>query len=98
MQSEELTAFYRAYAEWLDDGAPNGQPFFRSFGLCSALDEFLGRTKKKWQIKHEMLQQFEAAGLHANYPFGYAEYYRRMEKGTVYLQSKRVKWVREHAK
>ena len=98
MQSEELTAFYRAYVKWLDDGAPDEQPFFRSFGLCSAIDVFLDNLWKRSQIKNEMSQQFEAAGLHARYPFGNIEYYRRMEKGTVYKQLARVTWAREHAK
>lgn len=98
MQSEGLTAFYQTYAKWLDDEAPNNQPFCRSFGLCSAIDIFITDLWKQSQIKREMFQQFEAAGLHANYPFGSAEYYRRMKEGTVYLQPARVKWVREHLK
>ena len=35
IQSKELTAFYRAYKKWLDEGAPNIEPidFVRSGGF-----------------------------------------------------------------
>jgi hypothetical protein len=99
-QSKELTAFYRAYAQWLDRNAPNLQPFRRNEGLCRALLTY-GTELYPERVFHaddEMDRQFEDAGLDVSYPFGKDEYALHRSAATMHLDPKRTAWVREHAK
>ena len=90
-----LQAFYQAYAAWLDAGAPNGQPFYRSSGLCSNLTRFTD----DWEpLLNAMIDQFKEAGLDHEYPFnGEESYYTHCQYGTQYVNPYRVEWVRKHA-
>lgn len=92
--SEQLKAFYKAYAAWLDAGAPEGKPFHRRKGLCFSLDEW---SDCNFGLSNEMMNQFYEAELHPVYPFdgGGGDKFRACE--NKYLNPARVAWVRKHA-
>ncbi|MFP3739980.1 hypothetical protein, partial [Burkholderia sp. SIMBA_019] len=67
-QSELLTQFYRAYAAWIDDGAPEGIIFSRQHGLCHNLQVWVrvikGVAGQDWyEVDQEMRMQFLKARL-----------------------------------
>ena len=86
-----LQAFYKAYAAWLDAGAPDLQPFDRRHGLCGAIQVY---GMKRWHIKRQLAE----AGLDTIYPFG-GEYAFETEydNATAHLNPDRIEWVRKHA-
>lgn len=106
-QSETLTEFYRAYAAWLDIGAPKGKPFQRCWGLCTNLHEWLAGAESRdynaytedYNAYTEMLEQFQEAGLDTRHPFNRTgdAYFKWSDKNTQHLNPKRIKWVRDHA-
>lgn len=102
-QSELLTEFYLAYADWLDAGAPDEKPFYRSGGLCWMLSHYLSchgiPRKERGQLANELEDQFEAAGLNHLFPFNDGEdgFSNEEETDTMHLNSRRIKWVRDHA-
>ena len=101
-QSDELTAFYQAYRDWLDAGAiyKNTFEFHRGVGLCGNLRLFCfiyGVFGQSQLFLDELEQQFNAADLDKNYPFSSAEIYRlEVERDTAHLNPKRIQWVRDH--
>lgn len=109
-QSKELTAFYRAYNEWLEVGAPdeyhyidNPNGFIPELGLCNALKKFCTKNNISYKIKSlsiEMEFQFFKKGLSTIYPFGEKEYDTSVENtGTLCChQPKRIQWVKDHLK
>lgn len=96
-QSEDLTAFYQAYLEWVEDGAPerNGLGFCRMFGLCHNASKYaMNRLRDDQSIWFEMQAQFKGVGLEEYYPFGGREAYISEDDCTKNYQ--RMKWVRDH--
>lgn len=91
--SEQLKAFYKAYAAWLDAGAPQHKPFDRTYGLCFVLEEF---SACDYDLLEEMRQQFTDAGLCWEFPFDkcLSAY---VEDDNKHLNPARVAWVRKHA-
>jgi len=98
--SIKLIRFYREYAQWLHNGAPDREPFRRCVGLCTALrtDYTVVSQETRMELKREMQDQFEAAGLDRSFPFGTTRYYELRESNTQHLDPERIAWVREHAK
>lgn len=90
--SEELKAFYKAYAEWLDSGAPDRKPFRHRKGLCYSLDEW---SDYNFDLSDEMQQQFIDAGLSCLYPFDEDSSVFRLDENK-HLNPARVAWVRKH--
>jgi len=102
--SEELKQFYREYANWLNDGAPEHTSFRRFDGLCICLIRWLSENKKISTITYEMSRQFVNAGLSEDFPFNSADRNDRMNsyssevmRHTSYLNKKRRQWVFDHA-
>ncbi len=98
-QSTELTKFYRAYAKWLDNGAPHWHPFARSAGLCVYLENFCNGDEDVYSnLCGEMNLQFSEAGLKPGYPFDNSTIHLKdaMRK-ALHLNQKRIDWVRLHA-
>lgn len=91
--SEQLKAFYKAYAAWLDAGAPQCFPFKRHEGLCYNL--------RKWsdcneELSGELLDQFVDADLDWEYPFD-GNWDNYSGDDYKHLNPARVSWVRKHA-
>jgi hypothetical protein len=96
MQSKELTQFYRDYAKWLDDGAPQYQPFSRHRGLCSNSVRYEAEMDK---LYFEMKAQFIAANLPDTFPFDEGnglKYFDTVDQATCYLNRARIQWVKDH--
>ena len=101
--SETLQAFYVAYKQWLDDGAPiNDLAFDREDGLCWCLNMYLMQSdsllnSEKSVIREEMTNQFIEANLDESYPFGPRNVFTRDEiNAAMHLNKKRIAWVNNH--
>lgn len=107
-QSDELTAFYQAYRDWLNAGANettndanNPFGFFRGVGLCGNLRLFCFQHSCYGHhtiYVAEMIKQFVDAGLDKQYPFNsYSKDENsmsiEMRQDTCHINSKRVQWV-----
>lgn len=97
-QTDLLTQFYRAYAGWLDAGAPEGMGFSRYHGLCGALRQW-GRHKVEYpKLGKELQEQLEARHTSFLHPFHElsSQYNMEADRGACHLNPKRIQWVREH--
>lgn len=95
-QSQELHNFYLAYKKWLDDGAPEGKPFSRTFGLCYSIIQYSRKDHLGSILTDEITKQFIDARLQNKYPFGKMVYEQEHEYRTMHLNKKRIKWVNDH--
>ena len=94
--SPELMEFYKAYAEWLDKGAPEHEPFQRGYGLCGNL---AFNWKPVWyELIQKMVRQFKEAGLHGEFPFDAdgREYMINKVDQKQHLNPRRIAWVRKY--
>ena len=92
-QSKNLTAFYKAYADWLAVGAPSCEPFSSTVGLCTNIHEFELYSRA---LKEEMILQFKNANLNPEFPFNKNRDEYLGEDHTK--NPKRIAWVIEHSK
>lgn len=96
----QLAEFYEAYSDWIDDGAPEREPFSRRVGLCGSLCSYLTSKGCKFPVRDMALQlmksQFIKAGLSRDYPFNNVDNSYRMESinGTIHTNKNRVAWVK----
>lgn len=94
--SEHLKAFLTAWIEWVDAGAPEGDPFSRHEGLClNVFDcpaiEPIGRGR----VCRALEDQFAHDGLDGNHPFGgHAQYTAERQNAAHHLNPARIAWVR----
>lgn len=93
--SEALKEFYAAYVEWVDAGAPHGQPFVRNNGLCLNLLLKMPRSYEENNAAfEEMTEQFCEAGLDVSYPFDTPMGYSMCK--DMHLNEARISWVKTH--
>lgn len=82
----QLAEFYEAYSDWIDDGAPEREPFSRRVGLCGSLCSYLTSKGCRFPVRDMALQlmksQFIKAGLSRDYPFNNVDNSYRMESIT----------------
>jgi hypothetical protein len=96
MQSKPLTVFYRSYYRWLLNGAPDGKPYYRCWGLCTNLTE---KYKLTGHIHTEMVMQFNRAGLDSLTPFNHprrVSYSYETATNICHLNPERIEWVKKH--
>lgn len=97
----QLAEFYEAYSDWIDAGAPEGEPFSRRIGLCGSLCLYLTSKGCICPVRDMALQlmksQFIKAGLSRDYPFNNADnsYYMESINGTIHTNKNRVAWVKK---
>ena len=97
---DKLADFYKAYSDWIDDGAPEGKPFSRNCGICVSLTLHLkdiGLTpKEREQARKLMRSQFIKAGLNGDYQFNNRElpYLTESAKGMIHTNKNRIAWVK----
>lgn len=94
-----LQMFYDAYREWLDKGAPNGMPFYRSDGLCHSVTLWCrARELNPGAVNMKMSKQFYVAGLDRIYPFDTpTEFKIATHTDRCHVNPRRVAWVDKHA-
>jgi hypothetical protein len=101
-QSELLTQFYRAYAAWLDAGAPKEMGFSRHHGLCGALRQWANRHAQVEyrNLGNELQAQFMKLSTSFLHPFHElsSQYNLEADRGACHRNPKRIAWAREHAK
>ena len=96
----QLAEFYEAYSDWIDAGAPEGEPFSRRVGLCGSLCLYLTSKCCEFPVRDMALQlmksQFIKAGLNRDYTFNNAEksYYVECVNGTIHTNKNRITWVK----
>lgn len=97
----QLAEFYKAYSDWIDAGAPEGEPFSRRSGLCGSLCLYLTSKGYRFPARDMTLQlmksQFIKAGLSRDYPFNHAEnsYYVECIDGSIHINKNRIAWVKK---
>ena len=97
----QLSDFYKAYSDWIDAGAPEGEPFSRRVGLCASMCLHLkwkGCNPREREVALFLMKsQFIKAGLSRDYPFNNAEnsYYEEGINGTMHTNSDRIAWVKK---
>lgn len=92
--SDLMRKFLTAYIEWVDAGAPDNEPFERSFGLCSNTDGYAKSLAELEKLDAEICAMFEADGLSTAYPFGFDAYNDAASRHTQHLHKPRIDWVR----
>ena len=70
----------KAWLAWAENGAPEGEPYDRRFGLCSNL---AGGMELHLLFNRE------------SFPFGHDDYRERLRKKTQHLCPLRLAWVRD---
>lgn len=96
----QLAEFYRAYSDWIDDGAPESEPFSRRVGLCGSLCSYLASKGCRFPVRDMALQlmksQFIKAGLSRDYPFNNADnsYCLESINGEIHTNKNRIAWVK----
>ena len=97
----QLSEFYKAYSDWIDSGAPEGEPFSRRGGLCGSI--FLYAAMNGYPVSERsalllvMRVQFIKAGLDRNYPFNNKDnpYDEETINGLIHTNNERVTWVKK---
>lgn len=98
--SEELKAFYKDYAAWLDAGSVNNGVFTCCTGLCFALHKWADDKGYNLRaLRLELKAQFINAGLDSGYQFNCGErnYDVECDDETIHLNPARIALVRKHA-
>lgn len=104
-----LAKFYVEYGQWISDGCPEDVRFKRNAGLCGCVKSWCFARDifphQMIDLRREMRNQFEAAGLNASFPFtnrldGHTLFYsytRETERTKPWCSDnpKRIAWVRE---
>lgn len=89
-----LKAYLREWLDWVERGAPPGQPFTRCFGLCNNV--FNSGAQDSPYLKHQLLHALETSFPgNKDFPFGHREYHVRQTAGTMHEDPKRLAWVRK---
>lgn len=105
MKPEEvLKQFYRAYWDWLQAGAPEGDAYMfkRYYGLCLNLNvwlfDYTCEYDNKYAVINSMSDQFIAAGLSNVYPFDTDPVIYKADQANnrLHLNPRRIAWVKEH--
>lgn len=96
----KLAEFYESYSDWIDSGAPEGEPFSRRSGLCGSLCSYLTSKGCRFPVMDMALQlmksQFIKAGLNRDYPFNNQDnsYYMECIDGLIHTNKNRIAWVK----
>lgn len=96
-----MDCFYKAYQEWLDAGAPDGDEVFsRGIGLCGLLKRYCDRKLPEFGLvivaagKVRLKGHFAVCGMDVVYPFGRI-YTIECDNRMMHLNTARRKWVKE---
>ena len=95
-----LQEFYNEINEWISKGCPYSVVFATNGGLCRNLSQYLkyNNALAKSPVL-AMPEQFLDAGLEFLMPFNESpeDYRDECNNNTVFLNPKRIKWVKDHA-
>jgi hypothetical protein len=83
-----LAEFLREWLNWVERGAPDGLPYHRSGGLCSA------SKHHDHDLYFVLKEAFITDGLNSAFPFGTRAYWKAKENRTMHRGRKRIAWVR----
>jgi hypothetical protein len=98
--SPELRAFLQSWQDWVDMGAPNGEPYARGDGLCAcAVDYLVSHPEHGIGVE---LRRILSSRWHSDidsprnpaYPFGGEHLYDvEIYANTAYMNPQRLAWV-----
>lgn len=88
--SPDLIAFLKAWYHWATNGAPDGHPFRRSWGLCAN-----ARDKNKEKLGDKLFLEMGRQFAGERFPFGEADHWIRAMDKSQHECPKRLAWVRE---
>ena len=101
--------FLTAWINWVDTGAPEGEPFSRRNSLCLAKYDFCDKqygygveADNYYDIGADLGRMFAEDGLHDTHPFydmkdedDSSGYVTDKANKTMHLNERRVAWVRK---
>jgi hypothetical protein len=97
--SSDLIAYLKDWYRWATNGAPEGKPYCRSYGLCGNLQYFtIGMRFDKYQWctgKWNLRIELETLFNEEPYPFGKLNYRTARYFEIQHLDPKRLAWVKE---
>jgi hypothetical protein len=101
--SDLLKRFLQSWIDWIDAGAPQGEPFSRNTGLCANVYDWTIECDLDidaiTKILRELRKTFRADNLHPMTPFGgNVVYLKETETATQHLNAERLAWVRSKVK
>lgn len=82
----ETRAFLKDWLDWVDRGAPEGGPYYRTYGLCTNICHYN-------PIPFEEISDNLSNIFSSRYPFGLANYSSRAREKTQHLDPARLEWV-----
>lgn len=98
---EELKQFYQEIQEWVDAGMPPHDDFCRECGLCANLYEWADHRYGSDTVDalyDAQRAMFREEGLDKDFPFDTEESYNlAWAHETMYRNTKRIDWIKEHA-
>lgn len=91
-----ITAKYlQSWLTWAETGAPHGDPYRRTSGLCGNAYFYEGGVHYQ-EINLNLKQLWLHEGLDLTYPFGEKSYDWAVMRGTSHLDQARLAWIRKH--
>jgi hypothetical protein len=88
-----LLQFYRDWLEWAENDGTKGV-FDGQYGLCYNLQRWC-EADGSHSLVMQLDDEFRAAGLSVNYPFGRVLYVRLQNGGKLHTQRARLNWVKK---
>lgn len=86
--------FLRDWLDWVERGAPNGEPYWRNVGLCQAAASY----GHGFTLIDDLVEFFECCGYSFLYPFNEGRSFLvETAAGTIHLNPRRLAFVREYA-
>lgn len=91
--SPDLIAFLKAWHDWATNGAPEGEPFNRIYGLCDNIGYFRSFDERQQDAVYDELTALFGGKI---FPFGTDDEYQELAVSrTQHECPKRLAWVRE---
>lgn len=87
--SPELREALQAYLDWVNEGAPDFEPFHRADGLC-----FNICNEYSMDVAYELGELFITMGLDEDYPFGEWDYQQNCRTRTHHIHTQRIEWIK----
>ena len=94
-----LKPYLKAVQAWIEQGCPEGAPFWRNEGLCGNACYFAGCPDASFELQCELRAAFAASGLNYSVPFNtsHADFRQEVSSKSAYSNPQRLEWIKNHA-
>lgn len=88
-----LEGYLADWLAWVENGAPQFEPYSRGYGLCSNTD-YYSEAESGNALIDALGAAFDEDDLDRDYPFGRKAYDNASDNDTMHLDEDRLAWVR----